>query len=93
MKLCREKVRKVRTQTYLAGAVKGNEKYFYKYMSNKRSKENLCPLLDVVGNILTRTRKRLKYWNAYFAPDFNSKSSCPQGMQQLEMEEGDGEQN
>ena len=47
--LCREKIRKPKAQLELnlATKVKGNNKYFYKYINSKRrARENLHPLLD-----------------------------------------------
>jgi len=53
VKLCREKIRRAKTQLELnmATAVKGNKKCFYKYICNKRrAKDNLYPSLDVREN-------------------------------------------
>ena len=52
MRLCREKIRRAKAQLdlNLATAVKEGKKCFYKYISNnRRTKENLHPLLDVGG--------------------------------------------
>ncbi|KAK4830652.1 hypothetical protein QYF61_012495 [Mycteria americana] len=52
MRLCREKIRRAKAELELnlATAIKDNKKYFYKYMSNKRTaEENLHLFLDVEG--------------------------------------------
>ena len=64
VRLCREKIRrtKAKLELNLAAAIKDNKNSFYKYINNKmRAKENLRPLLDVGGNIVTRMRERLRY--------------------------------
>jgi len=61
VKLCREKIRKAKTQLELnlATKVKDNNKYFYKYIfiyihmntySKRRARNNLHPLIDAEGN-------------------------------------------
>ena len=63
MKLCREKIRKAKAQLELnlATKVKENNKYFYKYINSKRrARENLHPLLDAKGNLVTKDQIRLR---------------------------------
>jgi len=68
--------------------VKDNKKCFYKYIINKRTaKENLHPLLDGGGNIVTKA----EVLNAFFALVFNSKTSCSLDTQPPDLE--DREQN
>ncbi|KAK4825741.1 hypothetical protein QYF61_002180 [Mycteria americana] len=96
VRLCREKIRRAKTQLELnlATAVKDNKKYFYKYISNKRrTKENLHPLLDAGGNIVTKDEEKAEVLNAFFASVFNSKTSCSPGTQPPELEDRDREQN
>ena len=46
----------------MATKVKDNNKYFYKYINSKRrAGENLHPLLDIEGSLVTRIRIRLRY--------------------------------
>ncbi|KAK4826886.1 hypothetical protein QYF61_012074 [Mycteria americana] len=96
VRLCREKIRRARAQLELnlATAVKRNKKSFYKYISNKgRAKENLYPLLDVGGNIVTKDEEKAEVLNAFFASVFISKTSCSPGTQPPALEDRDGEQN
>ena len=96
MRLCREKIRRAKAQLELnlATAVKDNKKCFYKYISNKRrAKENLHPLLDAGGNIVTKDVEKTEVLNAAFASVLNSKTSCSQGIQPPELGDRDREQN
>ncbi|KAK4827789.1 hypothetical protein QYF61_021742 [Mycteria americana] len=96
MRLCREKIRRAKAQLELnvPTAVKGNKKCFYKYISNKRrARENLHPLLDAGGNIVTKDEEKAEVPNAFFASVFTSKTSCSLDTQPAELEDGDREQN
>ncbi|KAK4805322.1 hypothetical protein QYF61_018185 [Mycteria americana] len=96
VRLCRDKIRraKVKLELNLASAVKDNKKCFYKYINNKRrAKENLHPLLDAGGNIVTKDEEKAEVLNAFFSSFFNSKTSCSWGTQPPELEDRDGEQN
>ena len=70
VRLCREKVTRAKAQLEhrLATAVKDNKKYFYKYIIiNRRVKENLHPLLDVGGNLVTKDEEKAEVLHAVFA--------------------------
>jgi len=76
----------------LTTAIKDSEKCFYKYISHKRrTKENLHPILDTEGNIVTKHEEKAEVLHAFFASVFDSKTSCSQGTQPPELE--DTEQN
>jgi len=81
VRMCREKIGKVKAQLEfnLAVGVKGNNKLFYKYInSKKRAKENLHPLLDAEGNVIT-VNKEKEILNAFFMSIFKSQTSYPWG--------------
>ena len=55
--------------------------------------ENINPILDTVGNIVTKNEEQAEILNNLFALDFNSKNSRSQGTQPPELEDRGGEQN
>ena len=74
VKLCREKIRKAKAQLELklATKVKENNEHFYKYIDSKRrARENLHPLLDAEGNLVTKDRDKAEVLNASV---FNNKT-------------------
>jgi len=56
-------------------------------------KENLHPLLDAKGNIVTKDEEEDEVLNVFFASVFNSKTSYSWGTQPPELEDRNGEQN
>jgi len=91
----REKIRKAKVQLELSlvTMVRDNKKFFYKYINNKKeAKENLHPLLDARGNIVTKDYENAEVLNAVFASAFNSQTSYSQGIHPPELEDRDGEQ-
>ncbi|KAK1212035.1 LIN1 transcriptase, partial [Pygoscelis papua] len=96
VRLCREKIRRAKAQLELnlATAAKDNKKCFYKYVRNKRrAKENVHPLLDAGGNIVTKAEEMAEVLNAFFASVFSRQTSYPQGTRPPELEDRDGEQD
>ena len=96
MKLCREKIRRARTQLELnlATKVKDNNKYFYKYINSKRrARENLHPLLNTQGNLVTKDQDKAEVLNAFFASVFNSRTCYSPGTQLPALVDRNGEQN
>ncbi|KAF1676790.1 hypothetical protein FQV07_0001317, partial [Pygoscelis papua] len=93
---CREEMRKAKAQLErnLAAVVKDNKKSFYKYINDKkRAKENLHPLLDAGGNVVTENEEKAEVLNAFFASVFSRQTSYPQGTRPPELEDRDGEQD
>ena len=82
VKMCREKIRKVKAQLELnlAAGVKRNKKLFYTYINSKRrTSENLHCLLDEAGNVITEDKEKAEVLNAFFTSVFTSQTSYPQG--------------
>ncbi|PKU48587.1 rna-directed dna polymerase from mobile element jockey-like [Limosa lapponica baueri] len=96
VKLCREKIRRAKEQLELnlATAVKDNKKCFYELINNKRRiRENLPPLSDAEGNIVTKDEEKAEVLNAYFASVFSSGTSCSLDTQPHELGDREGRQN
>ena len=96
MKLCREKIRKDKAQLELnlATKVKENNNYFYEYINSKRrARENLHPLLDAEGNLVTKDQDKAEILNAFFDSVFNSRTCYTVGTQPPALVDRDGEQN
>ena len=85
-KLCRKKIRKAKAQLELSSdsKVKDNNEYFYKYINSKRrARENLHPLLDAEGNMVTKDQEKAEVLNAFVASVANSKTCYSLGKNPL----------
>ena len=96
MKLYKEKIRKGKAQLELnlATKLKDNNKYFYKCINSKRrARENLHPLLDTKGNLVTKDQEKAEVLNDSFASVVNSKTCYPLGTQPPGLVDRGEEQN
>ncbi|RMB89237.1 hypothetical protein DUI87_34386 [Hirundo rustica rustica] len=95
-KTCRKKIREAKAQFELrmATSVKDNKKCFYKYINAKRkSKTNLCSLLDKGGNLISADEEKAEVLNAYFASVFSEETTCLQDNCPPGLVDGVREQN
>uniref|UniRef100_A0A8D0F006 Reverse transcriptase domain-containing protein n=1 Tax=Strix occidentalis caurina TaxID=311401 RepID=A0A8D0F006_STROC len=74
----------------LASAVKDNKKCFY-VSSKRETRESIHPLLDARGNMVTSDEEKAEVLNAFFTSVFNNKTSCIEGIQAPQPEDGDWE--
>jgi len=71
----------------LAKDVKDNKKSFFKYISSKRkTRDNVGPLLNEAGALVTEDAEKTELLNAFFASVFSAKAG-PQESQDLEVRE------
>jgi len=72
---------------------KNNKKGFFNYFSSKRkARDNVGPLLNKVGVLVTEDAKKAKLLNAAFASVFSAKAG-PQESRTLEVREEDQREN
>ncbi|KFV20917.1 hypothetical protein N340_02423, partial [Tauraco erythrolophus] len=73
----RAQVRKAKAviELNLARDIKGNKKNFYRYVSDKRSRENVGPLRKETGDLAIQNMEKAEVLNDFFASVFTGKSS------------------
>ncbi|GAB0188533.1 mitochondrial enolase superfamily member 1 [Grus japonensis] len=77
VRVCRDATRKAKAhlELNLARDVKENKKGFFKYISSKRkNRENVGPLLNEVGALVTEDTEKVELLNAFFASVFTAKA-------------------
>ncbi|GAB0180270.1 mitochondrial enolase superfamily member 1 [Grus japonensis] len=77
VRAAREQVRKAKalTEINLARDVKDNKKSFYRYVSDKRRmRENVGPLRNETGDLVTQDMEKAEILNDFFASVFTGKS-------------------
>ncbi|KGL86842.1 hypothetical protein N301_02901, partial [Charadrius vociferus] len=73
VRVCREETRKAKAalELNLARDVKANRKGFFKYIGDKRkTRENVGPLLNETGAVVTDDAEKAELLNAFFASVF-----------------------
>ncbi|GAB0176751.1 mitochondrial enolase superfamily member 1 [Grus japonensis] len=76
VRAAREQVRKAKAliEISLARDVKGNKKSFYRYVSDKRrTRENVGPLQNETGELVTQDMEKAEVLNDFFASVFTGK--------------------
>jgi len=89
VRACRDATRKAKThlELKLASDVKNNKKGFFNYISSKRkARDNVGPLLNETGVLVTEDTEKAELMNAFFASVFSAKTG-PQESQALEVRE------
>jgi len=77
VKACRDATRKAKAHLELNLARDGehNKKSFFKYISSKqKTRENVGPLLNEVGVMVTEDAEKAELLNAFFASVFSAKA-------------------
>ncbi|GAB0179078.1 mitochondrial enolase superfamily member 1 [Grus japonensis] len=83
VRAAREQVRKAKAliEISLARDVKDNKKSFYRYVSEKRgTRENVGPLRNETGNLVTQDMEKAEVLNNFFALVFSGKCSSHTGQ-------------
>jgi len=89
VRACRDAKRKAKAhlEMKLARDVKNNKKGFFKYINSKRkTRDNVGPLLNEVGVLVTEDAEKAELLNAFFASVFRAKAG-PQESQAPEVRE------
>ena len=83
VRACRDAMRKAKAhlELKLARDVKNNKKGFFKYISSKRkARDNVGPLLNEAGVLVTEDADKAELLNAFFASVFSAKAGPPESQ-------------
>jgi len=83
IRACREETRKAKPylELNLARNVKDNKKAFFKYISSKRkARDNVGPLLNEAGVLVTEDADKAELLNAFYASLFTTKASLEESQ-------------
>lgn len=69
------RIAKAYLQLYLAKDIKDNKKGFFKYINNRKTRENVSPLLKGDGTMVTEDAEKAEKLNAFLASVFNANAS------------------
>ncbi|PKU44762.1 glycerol kinase [Limosa lapponica baueri] len=89
VRVCRDEMRKAKAslELNLAKDVKVNRKGFFEYIGGKRkTRENVGPLLNETGAMVTEDAEKVELLNAFFASVFSAQAS-PQESQTFKVTE------
>ena len=80
VRACRDVMRKAKAhlEMKLAKEIKDNMEFFFKYVKSKRkTRDNVGPLLNEGGVLVTGDAEKAEILNAFFAPVFASMTPPP----------------
>ncbi|RMB93973.1 hypothetical protein DUI87_29559 [Hirundo rustica rustica] len=83
VRVCRDATRKAKAhlELSLAKDIKDKKKSFYEYISSKRKiKENVGPLLNPMGVLVTEDTEKAELLNAFFASVFTAEDSSQESQ-------------
>ena len=83
VRACRDATRKAKAhlELQLASDVKNNKKGFFNYISSKRkARDNVGPLLNEVGVLVTQDAEKTELLNAFFASVFSAKAGTQESQ-------------
>ncbi|GAB0202809.1 mitochondrial enolase superfamily member 1 [Grus japonensis] len=77
VRAARDQVRKAKAliELNLARDIKGNKKSFYRHVSGEKTRENVGPLWNDTGDLVTWEAEKAEVLNDFFASVFTSKCS------------------